>query len=389
VVLPKCPSSIVSAELGLAQNPRVSASQDCDGLLLTPREREMSEVRRLNGFEVDLTIADEDFEKQFWFIDFRFLFTPAPAEPTDALRAFVEFKVNEALAKEGLQGCYNFLHEFVLTHKVTEFVRQAVEMTRGNWVDTLKVERLNRAMSIQYWSSRSPPDLPKSWIILGIHSGKTPGATTIDPKSTSHLTLRWFRDNKEVKDAVIDIDDQDISTETLLKTVIARHVEYILSTMHTKLRSTGRFARREAALSLSISKNEPVRSALKMQLGHNDFVTIRMVPTTGSFSITPQTAPVSTAEMNLNWKIKDPMVEGLNVLERMRCYYTADEMNRRGISMGWAAGKAPIKPEEVRSTLQIREPFQPIWFRRRDWPPEWYLMLSLSLSGDKWWLFEV
>ncbi len=79
-------------------------------------------------FEVDLTIADEDFEKQFWFIDFRFLFQPAPAELSDRVRQFIEKKVNDALATDGLAGCYRFLHEFVLTHKISEFYRQALDL---------------------------------------------------------------------------------------------------------------------------------------------------------------------------------------------------------------------------------------------------------------------
>jgi mediator of RNA polymerase II transcription subunit 14 len=340
-------------------------------------------------FEVDLTIADEDFEKQFWFIDFRFLFTPAPAELTDTLRVFLEARVNEALEKEGLQGCYNFLHEFVLTHKITEFVRQAFELARGRWVNTLKIERLNRAMSIQYWANRFPPESPKSWFILGVHSGKRAGATTINPKSTSHLTLRWFKDNKEVKDTNVTFDDADLSTEELLKKVIARHVEHILSSIHGKLQSKDRFVRREAALSLSISPNDPIESSLKMQLGRSDHVTVRIAPTTGLFSMTPQESPMSNAEEILNTQSKNLTEEGLNALEGLRCQCITDAMIRRGRSMGWTRHKNPVKPDELKPILKTREAFKSVWLKRRGWPSQWYLMLSLSLSGDRWWLIEV
>ncbi|KAH8675385.1 mediator complex subunit MED14 [Xylariales sp. PMI_506] len=340
-------------------------------------------------FEVDLTIADEDFEKQFWFLDFRFSFSPAPAELTDELRRRLEERVNGTLEKDGLQGCYNVLHEYVLTHKITEFIRQGFELARGNWVDTLKIERLNRAMAIQYWSNRYPPDGPKSWFILGVNSGRKPGAVVADAKSTSYLALRWFKDNKEVKDATIPFDDANISAETLLKKVIGRHVEYLLTTIYGKLQSKGRFLRREAALSLNIQPEEPIESALKMQLGHDDFVTVRIAPITGLFSMTPQTLPISRGEGRLNSQPKDPSEEGLSTLEGIRFQYTVQEMDRRGRSMGWAAHRSPVKIDEVKLILQTKEPFQPIWFKRRGWPPNWHLMISLSVAGDRWWLIEV
>ncbi|ORY66223.1 mediator complex subunit MED14-domain-containing protein [Pseudomassariella vexata] len=345
---------------------------------------------RVDGeFEVDLTIADEDFEKQFWFIDFRFLFTPAPSELTDTLRMYLEARVNEILEKDGLQGCYKFLHEFVLTHKITEFVRQAFELARGRWVDTLKVERLNRAMSIQYWTSRFPAEGPKSWIIVGVHSSKKPGAAAADPKTTSHLFLRWFKDNKEVKDATIALDDANISTEKLLQRVIGRHVECMLSTIHDKLQVKGRFVRREAALSLQTFPDNPMESSLKMQLGHEDSVHVRVSPINGLFSMTPQTNPVLRAEKQLNTRVNDPSEDAHSFLEKLRCECMLDEVRRRGKSLGWTIPKAPIKPDDIKQLLKTREPFQYIFLKKDGWPSQWYTMLSLSLNGDKWWLVEV
>lgn len=340
-------------------------------------------------FEVDLTIADEDFEKQFWFLDFRFAFSPAPAELTETLRMFIEARVNEALEKDGLLGCYNFLHEFVLTHKISEYVRQGRELARGTWVDTLKIERLNRGMAIQYWTNRYPPESPKSWLILGVHSGKKPDATVVDPQATSYLTLRWFKDNKEMKEVSIAIDDPDVNTEKLLKRVIARHIEHILSAVHGKLQTKGRFLKREAALSLHISHDEPVESGLKMQLGSSDCVTVRIVPTTGYFSMTPQRLPMFKGEARLNSQPKDPTEEGLGALENVRYMYTMEEINRRGRSMGWTVCKSPIKVDEIKSILQSKELFSNLWFRRRGWPAQWFLMLTLSMAGDRWWLVEV
>ncbi|KAI0482622.1 mediator complex subunit MED14-domain-containing protein [Xylariaceae sp. FL0804] len=335
-------------------------------------------------FEVDLTIADEDFEKQFWFIDFRFAFTPAPAELSEYLRTFLEQKVNVALETDGLSGCYKFLHEFILTHKVSEYVRQAVELTRGRWVDTLRVERLNRAMSIQYWSSRFPPDAPKSWIILGVHGG----GAALDRTRNSHLSLRWFRDNKEIKDTEIPLENETISTEALLQLVIGRHIQHILSGIHKKLKVHGRFVNREAVLALSISNDNPEESMLKMQLGPNYDVEVKLSPITGMVGMKPQSPVTWKGEQKLNWHSRDPIQDGLACLESVRCHYTIDELKRRGKSSGWSICKGPVRLDEVKSALNTRDQFQLIWLQRAGLPKRWYTMVSLSLSGDKWWLIR-
>ncbi|KAI8957785.1 MED14-domain-containing protein [Daldinia sp. FL1419] len=339
-------------------------------------------------FEVDLTIADEDFEKQFWFIDFRFDFSPAPDELSDSLRMYLEGKVNEVLEKEGLKGCYKFLHELVLTHKITEYVRQSFELNRGRWVDTLKIERLNRAMAIQYWVGRYPPEGPKSWIILGVNTGKKADAPE-DPKSTSYLTLRWFKDNKEVKDAEIPLDDAIISTEGLLNRVVGRHIEYILGSIHAKLKPNGRFVKREAGLALSIQKDDPAQSSLMMQIGYERYLTVRISPITGLFSIKPQSNIALKGEYRLNFQSKDPTQEGVACLEGMRCHFVVEEIIRRGKSTGWFVCKAPVKADAVKETLKSRDIGQLVWLKRRGWTDQWYMMVNLSLSGDTWCLMGI
>lgn len=338
-------------------------------------------------FEVDLTIADEDFAKQFWFIDFRFLFAPAPKELSDKLRSFIEGRVNDVLETSGLRGCYEFLHGYVLTHKINEFTRQVAELTQGRWTETLKIERLNRAMSVQYWLCRPSPGL-KSWIILGTDSGKTPNGYE-DVTATSRLTLRWFRDNKEVKDCDIAFDHDDICAEDILKIVISRHIEHILSSIHRKLLSYPRFRSREASLSLETSLADPTASKLVMQLSHSESLTVRMDPLTGTFSLTPQSRIVQSGERNLNMSPKDPAEEGFILLEKTRCFYATEELTRRGKSSGWSGHLPPVKPEELKAMVGTRDPFHSLWLKRQGWGPEWFVLVTMSLGGDRWWLVEV
>lgn len=339
-------------------------------------------------FELDLTIGDEAFDKQFWFIDFRFLFSPAPGPLSDSLRAHLESTANDILSNDGLAGCYRFLHEFVLTHKINEFLRQAQELSRGRWVDVLKIERLNRAVSIQYWTSRSGPNVPKSWVILGVHSGRKTNAIA-DPTSTSYLSLRWFKDNKEVKDVEIPLDVEEISAEKLLKAVTGKHIERILSAMHTKLQAKPRFQMRESSMSLHISDDEPMNSSLAVQSSSFGKITVKIDPITGCFSMAPHSRIVYGGESRLNLTHRDQAEEGLNCVENIRCMSAMEELNRRGQSMGWIKARQPVKLEDVRPLVNTRDHFQAVWFRRQGWKSPWFLMTTLSLSGDQWWLIEL
>ncbi|KAI1109043.1 mediator complex subunit MED14 [Nemania sp. NC0429] len=340
-------------------------------------------------FEVDLTIADEDPEKQLWFIDFRFAFEPAPSELSDRLRDFLEYKVNEALQKDGLLGCYKFLHEFVLTHKITEYLRQAIELSKGRWVGMLEVERLRRAMSIHYWSGRQPLDSPRSWIIMGVSSGKTSGLVP-GQSIPSHLTLRWFRDGVEVKDVQFPLDDKTISTETLLNRVIGKHVEHILMAFHNTMKSEARFLKREASLGIDIVDGNPSESGLKMQLTHERFLDIKVAPITGTLLAIPQSRNNFDLQGQLNRETKRSIIEQVALLERFRCYFIEDELSRRGKSRGWSVcNPYPVKHEEARPLLEVKGGYQLIWLKRRGLPDNWYIMVGQSLSGDQWWLTEV
>ncbi|KAI0541177.1 mediator complex subunit MED14 [Xylaria digitata] len=344
-------------------------------------------------FEVDLTIADEDPEKQFWFIDFRFAFQPTPSELSDRLRDFLEWKVNEALQKDGLIGCYKFLHEFVLTHKITEYVRQAMDLSKGRWADMLEVERLRRAMAIHYWSGRQSPDGPQSYIIMGVSSGK-PSGSAPSRSICSRLTLRWFRDGIEVKDVQFPLDDTTISTEALLNRVIGKHIEHILRKFHDAMKSQGRFLRREASLGINIVGDNPGESSLTMQLSYQQDLTIKVAPITGTLLAIPLAIPQSRGNFDLqnqlNKETRRTITDQVALLERFRCYFVEDELNRRGKSRGWSVcNPHPVKHEETRQFLGTRGNYQLIWLMRRGLPDNWYIVVAQNLSGDQWWLAEV
>lgn len=338
-------------------------------------------------FEVDLTIADEDFEKQFWFIDLRFTFKPSAAAIPESLKDYLERHVNGVLSTEGLLGCYQFLHELVLTHKLNELRRQANQLSKGSWTGTLKVEPLNRALAIQYWTSRAPPTSPKSWVLVAVNSGRKANGEA-NPKSSSFLQAKWYRDNKEVKDVEVPFDANNLSAEALLKTVIGLHIDFLLSSIHDKLMATPRFRNREAAMVLRSSQEDPAASSLSMQVGYKDSISLLIEPTTGVFAVKPHSKFIYQHELQLN-NGKSPADDGVTCLENVRCAIMEEELNRRGSTMGWSVKKCPLSNEELRSATKNREWTKTIWLQRAGWRPTWFIMVVLSLSGDEWWLLEV
>lgn len=339
-------------------------------------------------FEVDLTIADEDPEKQFWFIDFRFLFAPASSELPERLRFMIESRVNAALEKDGLSGCYKFLHELVLTHKISEIRRQAIELSRGRWIETIQVEPLHRALSIQYWVDRYGRDGPRSWIILGVDSGR-PKDGRFDPKATSRISLRWFRDSKEIKDHRISLELTTISAESILRTVISKHIFHILESTYNNIRTKPLFSNRQLSIHFKVPETEPADPELKVQLTRHSSINVTIEPVTGRFSFSPASKLATLAEWKLNSQSRNPAANASEFIENLRCITITEEIVNRALSAGWIPVKNPgfsredLKPIVPRDTLHVS------WFRRAGWKQDWIIVLSSGMSGERWWLIEM
>jgi mediator of RNA polymerase II transcription subunit 14 len=121
-------------------------------------------------FAVDLAVADEDTTSPFFFIELRFLFTPAPSQLSEQIQNICEAEVNKAIAAKGLGGCYDVLHNFILTHKLNVLHSQVAEVVRGKWFESIRVERIRRSLVLSYWTKRPGR---KSWIEFSIGSGRT------------------------------------------------------------------------------------------------------------------------------------------------------------------------------------------------------------------------
>ena len=132
-----------------------------------------------------------------------------------------------------------------------------------------------------------------------------------------------------------------------------------------------------------------MESFLEVQLTHVGELTTKIDPITGLFCLLPHSRVVTTGEQRLNASIKDPAEEGVAAIDWIRCHHALEELTRRGKSAGWSPTRNSVKPEEVRQLLRTRENYQTAWLTRQDWGPTWQVMVTLSLSGDRWWLVEL
>lgn len=329
-------------------------------------------------FEVDLSIAEEDPSSQFYLIDLRFTFTPTPSI-SDPLRNALEAQTNGALSSKGLQGCYEFLHNFVLTHKINVFRSQAVKLFREKWFGCLVTETQRRVFAIHYWRDQAGK---KSWIEFGINTGKVQGKRMRKAPTARH-SVRWFRHGQEVQDDSIEIDWNNLDLDAILTQVIAKHASWTLSTVEKRLRThAGTASTLHSELCTSASNPGACKLGLSLP-GLRTAITLRLEPVTGLMTIFPKSRDAATAERNFN---RNPIVDNSASFTQLLCRAVQDRVRRAVISSGWQLAdlrgfgaqpnfKALFGQGIVRSD---------ILHCARGWK-DWALCTTYSLSGQNWW----
>ncbi|KAH0542934.1 hypothetical protein FGG08_002703 [Glutinoglossum americanum] len=339
-------------------------------------------------FEVDVSIADEDPSSQLYFIDFRLLFSPSLSEiPVGKLRDEIEGKANDVLKKEGLAGCYNFLHDLVLTNKINVLRQQAKEMARGKWSETIRLETVRRSLVLQYWL-RKPGG--KSWVEIGLMSGKSRAKDgVLREDGPSRIGLRWFRDGKEVKNPPIVLQLGNLSMESILKHVIALHIKHILTSIRDKLIELPLYARQNLSLSLSTSTTEPVDSSLKAELTPSRSLVAAIEPIAGRFALQPPSPLFASFEAALI-ALNDPALDAHRRIAGLRCLVAQEEIESRARCSGWEPLKTFIpRSDDLKRIFPTREPPRLSLFRRKTWSSRWLVGVSIGMGGEEWWVIEL
>ncbi|KAK7527960.1 mediator complex subunit MED14-domain-containing protein [Phyllosticta citriasiana] len=336
-------------------------------------------------FELDVSIADEDPSAPFFIVDVRFLFSPKPDVSDDLFREFIEPEANRVLASSGLAGCYNWLHGFVLTHKITTLKAQADELAATAWANALYVKQIHRSLIVQYWI-----DTPgaKSWIEIGVSSGRPKdGKVSWRGPNPPEISLKWVRKGVPVEHIPIKVDWTDLSLESILKAVVALHINFIFEwtrdQLHDLVSGTSGLS-----VSLEASDQEPTDCCLAVKPGNVSRPTeVRIDPFSGRLSFQPSTARSTQAEHEIN--SKDLPTDVASRIETLICADLKLHIDRQAENAGWPR----IRNVNIRRETTAERVGQKVvaqsFYRGNGWKSNWVIGLTINLAGESWWLFEL
>jgi mediator of RNA polymerase II transcription subunit 14 len=339
-----------------------------------------------NEFELDLSIADEDRSSQFFFVDLRFLFSPSSPIPEGRLRDSIEWKANEILRTGGLPGCFNFLHNMVLTTKVEHFGNLASVMARGPWTEALRVDLHHRTLVVQYWTGRPAP---KSWLEIGIKSGhrKDPTRSTSAP-GISFVDIRWLREKQEAENTKIKFDIENINFESTLRSVTALHISHILRSMYDKLMEGGMYHEGKMGIRLTISCREPLDCELALQLTKTKFLKVIIEPVSGRVILQPPSPLHNRFEHQLNAS-RDLVKDGGLLLGQLRCFAVKEEVEYRARTIGWDVLQNVRLPDADKKRFLPKDAVTFSLLRQPTWRQGWHLLSTHGLSSDLWWTVQM
>lgn len=325
-------------------------------------------------FEVDLSVGDESPDSQLYVIDVRILFEPAIRPIPPAVFRELEVRGNQVLAQNGLEGIYDFLHDYFLTTKITILYRQASEMLAGRWTENLKIQQLRRTLVIQYWPHKLGE---KSWMEVGVKRGINGGP--------SRLGVRWMRDGTEIKDVEVPLDVATLSASTLIKTVIAMHTKHILETLQSKLCSSPLLAV-PGVVTLTTHPTESFECYLTIRLTPSRELKVLIEPVTGRYALQKQSERAAMIEFDLNSRSNSSPPD---LLLRFKYIAMQDEVEHRARSMGWEILKSlNIRPEELKRDFPPNSRYM-LYMRRKGWRKDWILTFVQQDTGESWWATEM
>ncbi|EFQ91560.1 hypothetical protein CFE70_009184 [Pyrenophora teres f. teres 0-1] len=333
-----------------------------------------------NELEFDVMSFVEDASEQWFLIDLRLLFTPAPTI-TVGSRFFMQLKLQAdfVLKDKGLSGLFDFLNNFILTHKISVLRSQAVGLVRAGWAGSLKVEPVHRLLVVSYWTNRPGK---KNWIEIGISSNRPKnGKVSWRGQPIPSLSTRWFRQGKEVKDANFKFDWKSLSMEKVIKLVIARHTSDILTSTKDKLKSG-------VMAAAHLSETEPADCALSATLGtKSTSMTLSLEPVTGNFIMRPASALSARAENAFN-QGREPE-KMADVITQVLAGTLHTLIQKIAQQIGWQpVARQSLRPQVVTAAVKL-DVISSTLYCPRGWPSSWALAAVIDSSGESWWVFEI
>ncbi|KAL2844307.1 mediator complex subunit MED14-domain-containing protein [Aspergillus pseudoustus] len=332
-------------------------------------------------FELDLSIGEENIGSQFFFVDIRFLFNPSSSIPAGRMFSELDLKINDTLRNDGLTGCFDWLHSLVLTNKINILSKQATALSRGLWSNVLRIELLHRTLVLQYWTSKPGS---KSWLEIGVRRRDRIGST--NGIQSPSLGVRWMRDGQEVHSEDIEFDKDNLSVETLLRSVIASHISHILSSAFANISERELYSSGSLSLRALLTKTEPGDCQLDVQLTASRRLRVAIEPMSGAIVLA--TTPNTLERVDTDRSADRPTVDDIvSRVGRLRCAAAIEEVESKVKMLGFESispRKVKVDPRRVFPANVLRFSF----FGHRLWERDWVLAATSSMDGDNWWVVQ-
>ena len=332
-------------------------------------------------FEMDVISFSEDASQPWLFIDLRLLFSPAPLVSVGTrFQAYFKPQMDRILQESGLNGCFDFLHNFVLTHKINVLKSQALQLTRAEWTGSLKVEPVHRSLILQYWTDRPGK---KSWIEIGISSNKSKnGKVSWRGPPISSMSVRWFRHGVQATDPDLEFDFDNLSMEKILKKVTSLHIAHFLKSTRTALSPC-------MSAKATLSQSEPCDCALEVSLGRpENRTTLSLEPVTGRFILRPCTSISAQAEQAIN-NAKDPLASTNANITKLLSLTLQDMVVQHALQIGWQPQLGQtLRPDAAKAATRL-DVLQFSLFWPSGWTIEWALAAIIDPLGETWWIFQL
>lgn len=315
-------------------------------------------------------------------MDLRFLFRPAPHPIPAPILLHYKNVADERYREGGLQGVYDWLHACCMDMQTATLQDQASQMSKGRWSGNLWTRLLKRTLLLQYWPQKgndrpgAETKVPSSWIEVGPERPKG--------SNPSKLGIRWMRENVKVTDVQVPIDLAQLSTDTLMKTVIAMHTNYILANIQEKLASITD-ARTPDDIKLEAHPSDSSESYLEFQLTPSQKCRLLIEPITGRFALKPPSALTMQAETTMN---SSPQTAH-ELLLRLRFAASQDEVAEAAKGMGWDVLRTlNIKRDDLKRHLLINMRYI-LHMRRKGWSKNWVVTFVQNEQQSSWWILEM
>ncbi|KAI5282471.1 mediator complex subunit, partial [Ascosphaera aggregata] len=327
-------------------------------------------------FELDLSVADDNNDSQFFYIDLRFRFSPSAILPSEKVFRGLEESINFDLKAVGLQGCFEHINNLVLSMKIAILHQQALQLPQSIWSSKVHVLLTHRTLVVQYWIDKPGP---KSWLQIGI-SRRT------ETSKVPTLTLRWVCDGNERPADKITFDHSQLSTRAILKSVVASHTSLTLSAIYRGLCDMPPFAGGALYIGLHLSLTEPGDCCLIVQLTKKRTVRVFVEPSTGTTML--HVSPPLLGAYDGFRPSHQPPSAIINRICFLRCIAVSEELH--SLLRGLQLENAPLS-SSCRDDLRRR--FSPSTvkidtFRHESLGDDWGIVLANGHDGDSWWVVQ-